>query len=79
MSCTSLHLSECMQWSSILSGIKNYPPHFLKSNFEMLAKLWVLCLRILLSMWTTKHQLMQVANMCKECYLSTDNNILDLS
>jgi len=48
---TSLHLSEYLQWLSILSVTKKYLRHFLKSNFEMLAKPSVLFLRISLSMY----------------------------
>lgn len=48
---TSLHLSEYMQWLSILSVIKKYLRHFLKNNFEMLAKPLVPFLRISLSMY----------------------------
>ena len=48
---TSLHLWEYLQWLSILSVIKKYLHHFLKSNFEMLAKPSVLFLRISLSMY----------------------------
>jgi hypothetical protein len=55
MSYTSLRLLQYMQWSSILSVIKNYRRHFLKSNFEMLAKLLALCLGISLSMYEQYH------------------------
>jgi len=48
---TSLHLWEYLQWLSILSVIKKYLHHFLKSNFEMLAKPSVLFLIISLSMY----------------------------